>query len=111
MRPSDPGFEDLVNSGPIKWVVTANGELLAIPHTVDGQEISHAVASGGQPVQGAGEANIASSGGQAVGLDIDPHSGHYLNGATPEQSAAAEQAGRDAFAQHGIQFPPSGSST
>ena len=104
LRPSDPGFEDMVNSGPIKWVVTADGDLLAVPKTVDGAEISHAVASGGAPVRGAGEADIASAGGKAVGLDIDPHSGHYLNGATPEQSAAAEQAGRDAFAKNGIKF-------
>jgi RHS repeat-associated protein len=111
LRPGDPGFEDMVNSGPVKWVVSADGELLVIPHTVDGQEIPHTVASGGQPVQAAGEANIASAGGKAVGLDIDPHSGHYLNGATPERSAAAEQRGRDAFGQHGISFPPGGDDT
>lgn len=106
LRPSDPGFEDMVNSGPIKWIVTPDGDLLAVPKFVGDTEIKHTAASGGQPVKGAGEASIAAGGGQVVGLDIDPNSGHYLNGSTPEQSAASKQAGREAFEKNGITFPP-----
>ncbi|VTU13426.1 adhesin HecA family 20-residue repeat (two copies) [Variovorax sp. RA8] len=102
---SDPSFPSVVNQGQIKFVVTAGGQLLIAPHTVNGIEISHAVLSNGQPVIAAGQANIAGLPGALFGLDIEPYSGHFLNGATPAQSAAADQAARTAFSSVGINFP------
>jgi RHS repeat-associated protein len=100
MSPGDPGFEDMVNSGKVKWVVTTDGELKVIPHSLEGQgEIPHTAASRGEPVLAAGEADIAGTQGEFIGLDIDNHSGHY------KPSEESTQVGRDAFGSHGITFP------
>jgi hypothetical protein len=92
------GFEDALNAGTIKWVVTQAGELIVSPHTVDGVEISHAVLSGGQAVLAAGQAEIAGAGGQFVGLSIEAWSGHFM------PSAGSLSIGVDAFSRYGIQF-------
>ena len=98
MRAGAAGFDDLVNEGPIKWVVTESGELVVGPHTRNGIEISHAVLSGGAPVRAAGQANIAAAGGSRVGLEITNHSGHF------KPSAESLQIGKDAFRALGISF-------
>lgn len=98
-------FLKYAKEGPIKWVVTPNGELKVVPHTWRGLEISHAVASGGEPVLAAGEADIAVQGRTAIGLEITPRSGHYLFGATEAGLAEALSIGRQAFARFGITFP------
>jgi len=85
-------------SGTIKFVVTESGELLIIPHTVDGTEISHAVIANGASVIAAGEADIAANGGTYVGIDISNQSGHYR----PSESSL--EIARELFAQHGITF-------
>jgi hypothetical protein len=99
MKPSDPGFESVANSGSVKWVVTEQGELLVIPKYVEGVEISHTVLTNGQSVLAAGEAEISIAGKQGVGIDINYHSGHYKP--TPESVAI----GKEAFAKYGIVFP------
>ncbi|NVJ16049.1 hypothetical protein HV826_18040 [Myxococcus sp. AM010] len=105
VRVTDPDFLRYVNNGSIKWVVTAEGELLIVPHTWRATEISHAVASGGRPVLAAGEAEIAAHGTLRMGVAIKPHSGHYLFEAPAAISARALEIGRRAFSQAGIVFP------
>lgn len=104
IKVGDPAFEAIVNDGPIKFVVTESGELLIAPYSVNGIEISHAVLSNGRPVLAAGQANIAGVAGEFIGIDIVPHSGHFLNGATAVESFAVEQIGIDAFGRVGIKF-------
>ncbi|MFD1326275.1 hypothetical protein, partial [Micromonospora sonneratiae] len=58
ISPADPGFDQLVNDGPVKWAVLPDGTLLVQPHDVYQQEISHAVLSRGGPVLAAGTADI-----------------------------------------------------
>lgn len=105
IRVDDPGFEKIANEGTIKFVVTEGNELLIAPHSVRQTEISHAVLSQGRPVLAAGQAEIAATSGQYVGMAITPHSGHYLNGASVAQSALSESRAREAFARFGIMFP------
>ncbi|WP_434347366.1 SitA5 family polymorphic toxin [Myxococcus virescens] len=105
VRVTDPDFLRYVNNGSIKWVVTAEEELLIVPHTWRTKEISHAVASGGRPVLAAGEAEIAAHGMLRTGVEITPHSGHYLFGAPSATSARALEIGRQAFSRAGILFP------
>ncbi|WP_238540097.1 hypothetical protein [Corallococcus macrosporus] len=105
VRVTDPDFLRYVNNGSIKWVVTAEGDLLILPHTWRATEISHAVASGGRPVLAAGEADIAAHGTQRMGVAIKPYSGHYLFEAPAATSARALEIGRRAFSQAGIVFP------
>jgi hypothetical protein len=93
-----PAAEAAMNSGNIKWVVTKTGELLISPHTIGGVEISHAVISGREAVLAAGEAEIATAGGEFVGMQIAPYSGHFLP--TPE----SVEIGVAAFAKYGISF-------
>jgi RHS repeat-associated protein len=107
VRPVEAGGESfgaLVNKGTIKWVVTKDGRLIVAPHSKGGVEISHAVLAQGAPVRAAGQADIAAAGGGFFGLEITPHSGHYMNGATAEQSAAVVEIGRDAFTRIGVIF-------
>jgi RHS repeat-associated protein len=99
LRPGEPGFDEAVNAGTVKWVVTTDGDLLVVPKFVDGTEIPHTVASGGAPVLAAGEAEIAGAGGKYIGVDINEHSGHY------QPSPDSLQTGKDAFQSHGISFP------
>jgi RHS repeat-associated protein len=106
VQPTDPGFSQVANAGRIKWVITETGELRVIPHTVGRTEISHTVLTGGRPVLAAGEADIAVGGGRAVGLDISPRSGHFLQGADAATNARVLELGREAFRRFGIQFLP-----
>jgi hypothetical protein len=99
LHPRDPGFDEVVNAGPVKWVTTEAGELLLIPKWVDGEELAHTVMANGQPVQAAGEASIVSGDGRIVGLEISNHSGHYL------PSLESLEIGREAFRAFGITFP------
>jgi hypothetical protein len=104
LRFGDQTFDATINQGTVKYVVTESGELLFTPHTVNNVEISHAVLSNGRPVLAAGQADIAGASGQYVGLGITPHSGHFLNGATSGQSAAALEVAKAAFQKIGIKF-------
>ncbi|MGK3988331.1 hypothetical protein WME99_35140 [Sorangium sp. So ce136] len=97
-RAGEAAKEAAMNSGTIKWVVTEGGELLVSPHTVSGVEISHAVLSGGRGVLAAGQAEIAAAGGRFVGMEIVPHSGHFM------PSLESVQIGIQAFAKYGIGF-------
>ncbi|MDC0713099.1 hypothetical protein POL68_31845 [Stigmatella sp. ncwal1] len=105
-RVTDPEFLRYVNEGRIKWVVTHDGTLQVIPHTWRRTEISHAVASGGRPVLAAGEADVAIHGASRMGIELTPHSGHFLYGASEAMSTRALEIGRQAFARAGILFPP-----
>jgi hypothetical protein len=106
MSPADPAFDSVINEGPIKYAVTPNGDLLVIPkYAADGTEISHAVLTGGKPVISAGEADIVGNAQDGyIGTEIEPHSGHYMNGNTPAQNAAVVQLAKDAFLKYGIGF-------
>jgi hypothetical protein len=86
-------------------VVTEAGELRVIPESWQATEISHAVVAEGKPVRAAGDADVSVYGYTRYGLEIRPHSGHYLNNAPEAISAEAEQIGRRAFERHGISFP------
>ena len=57
---------------PFKWVVSEEGELLALPIVEPGDVIKHTVATGGKPVQAAGIGAL-----QDNKLIIDKRSGHY----------------------------------
>ena len=105
IKPTDPGFDEIANSGRIKWAVSEEGELLTIPHTVAGEEISHAVITGGRPVIAAGEADIAVAGGVRFGTEITPRSGHFLYGADEATNASVLDIGRRFFKQFGVEFP------
>ena len=97
-RAGASGFNDLVNDGTIKWVVTETGELFVGPHTRFSQEISHAVLANGAPVRAAGEANISAHGRIRIGMDITHHSGHY------QPSAESVEIGKEAFRRAGVYF-------
>ncbi|WP_226994154.1 hypothetical protein [Myxococcus hansupus] len=105
VRVTDAAFVRYANEGQLKWVVTAEGELLILPHTWRTKEISHAVASKGHPVLAAGQADIAVYGSTRAGLNITSHSGHYLHRASAAVSANALEIGKQAFARAGIIFP------
>jgi YD repeat-containing protein len=105
IRIGDPAFDQVVNQGTVKYVVTEGNELLIAPYSVGQTEVSHAVLSQGRPVLAAGQADIAGASGEYIGLGITPHSGHYLNGASAAQSALSLSRARDAFARSGIMFP------
>jgi RHS repeat-associated protein len=101
MRPGDPGFDELVNSGRVKWAVNENGELLFIPHTVGDTEIAHSVLTGGNPVLAAGEADIAGAGSTFIATDVTRQSGHF------QPSEGSLDTGVAAMRDSGIQVPPS----
>ncbi|MFB6711749.1 Hint domain-containing protein [Streptomyces sp. NPDC056237] len=113
IKPAKPGtadfdrFIDFEGSGDIvKWAVLEDGQLVIMPKTVGGNELSHPVLSGGAKVQAAGEAQIAGGGGQYFGLEINSHSGHYFVADDPFWAAGggAEIIGREAFASVGVMF-------
>ncbi|AVQ83997.1 two-partner secretion domain-containing protein [Variovorax sp. PMC12] len=106
ISPNDPSFGSTVNQGRIKFVITVDGNISLAPHTKNGVEISHAVLSGGKSVISAGEADISEFSGSYFGLEVRPHSGHFLNGATKDQTEASDRAARAAFERIGIKFPP-----
>jgi hypothetical protein len=98
MTPASADFDNVINSGPIKWAVLEDGSLVVIPKEVAGVELKHSILSGGRPVQAAGEADIAGGNGNYFGLDINNNSGHFRP--TPEST----QIGIDAFRSFGIGF-------
>ncbi|GAA3907450.1 hypothetical protein GCM10022244_16930 [Streptomyces gulbargensis] len=96
IRVGDEGFDDVINSGTVKWAVTEKGELLFIPKHVQGVELKHPVLTNGAPVRAAGEAEIAGGGGSYFGVDINRQSGHYW----PSQESL--DIGKEAFERAGI---------
>ena len=65
--------------GKIKRAILEDGRLVVMPHTVHGEEISHAVLSGGQSVRAAGEATITGSADMGYfGIEISSRSGHFV---------------------------------
>lgn len=105
MSVDDPGFDDLVNQGTIKYVVTESGDVVVGPYSVDGTEISHAVLSGGDPVLAAGEAEIAGNSGDGyIGISLNPNSGHFMAGNTSAQNAVVMQVANNTFRYYGINF-------
>jgi RHS repeat-associated protein len=100
VRGGTQAFDKLIaEQETIKFVVTESGELLVGPHTVAGEQISHAVLSGGADVIAAGQAQIAKGAGQYFGISITRHSGHF------KPSAATLDLAKKAFATLGITFP------
>lgn len=98
VTPDDPRFESYANEGRLKWAVTEDGELHVGPKFVNGEEVPHTALTNGRNVLAAGEADVAGTAGQYVGLDITNHSGHYM------PSAESLEIGRNAFASYGILF-------
>lgn len=96
IRAGDDGFDDIINSGTVKWAVTEQGELVFIPKHVQGTELKHPVLTNGAPVRAAGEAEIAGSGGNYFGMEINNQSGHYW----PSQESL--DIGKEAFERAGI---------
>ena len=104
ISPKGPEFARIANNGTLKFAILENGKLKVIPHTVDGNEISHAVLSKGAPVRAAGEVDIAVAGNKAFGIDIRPHSGHFNFGNNNATNALILNRGRAAFQEFGIKF-------
>jgi hypothetical protein len=98
-------FEAMANEGTIKWAMNPKGEIWAVPHTVNGYEISHAVIFNGRAVKAAGQADIAYSAGRGYGISINPHSGHYMYGSSSSTNFRVMQMAREGFSKHGVQFP------
>ncbi|MDH2393194.1 hypothetical protein QCN29_31350 [Streptomyces sp. HNM0663] len=96
MRVGDEGFDDVINSGTVKWAVTEEGELVFIPKHLQGTELKHPVLTNGAPVRAAGEAEIAGGGGNYFGMEINNQSGHYW----PSQESL--DIGKEAFERAGI---------
>ena len=96
-------FDKWINEGTIKWVVTQDGKLWMVPKM--GDEIKHTVASLGDGVIAAGEADIHPFGpGKYYGAKITDESGHYY--IDDPSWKASLQIGRDAFKKLlGIEFP------
>jgi hypothetical protein len=98
MEGADSDLAQVVNQGTIKWIVTGQGRLLIVPKFVGRIELAHTVASKGEPVLAAGEADIVGVAGYFIGLTITLHSGHYQPGND------RLSIGIDAFARIGITF-------
>uniref|UniRef100_A0A7C3ZLS1 Uncharacterized protein n=1 Tax=Planktothricoides sp. SpSt-374 TaxID=2282167 RepID=A0A7C3ZLS1_9CYAN len=96
LKVGDPGFDDIINEGTVKWAVTVEGELLVIPKFVSGREISHTVITRGEPVLTAGEAEIVGTSGQYILLSISNYSGHF------QPSRDSLERGITAFSQQGV---------
>ncbi len=80
-------------------VVNETGQLVVIPKFTRKTEIKHPIATNGDPVLAAGEAEISGIAGQFVGIEINNYSGHY------RPDIPSIKIGRDAFEQMGITFP------
>ncbi|MDH6117300.1 RHS repeat-associated protein [Kitasatospora sp. GAS204A] len=100
VRPGQPGFDEAINSGDIKWVVGSDGKLVVMPKTVAGEEIPHSVLTRGQPVLAAGEADVAGGDGFHFGLRISNNSGHYM------PCNCSLDIGIQNFREAGIEFDP-----
>ncbi|MGW2823971.1 polymorphic toxin-type HINT domain-containing protein [Streptomyces sp. NPDC001443] len=111
IRPAKPGSANWdkyidMDGEAIKWAVLEDGQLVIMPKMVGKEELSHPVLSGGGAVRAAGEAQIAGSGGQYFGLEINAHSGHFFKSGDPfwEVGGGAEQLGREMFEAAGVMF-------
>jgi hypothetical protein len=95
LSPGDPAFLAAAEQagGQFNWVVTTSGELLTTP-AIEG--VSHAATAGGADVAGAGMGRVIDLAGETA-VRLDGASGHYLNGASAEQTQAAITAGKAAF--------------
>ena len=92
-------FDDVINSGRIKWAVDEQGKLSVVPHTAGGEEIAHSVITGGKLTLAAGEADIAGNREAGYfGLEINRHSGHFM----PNRESL--DIGVKAFEKSGINF-------
>lgn len=98
VKVSDPAFAAMAEQGTVKWAVLQNGDLVAVPKDVMGQEIKHSVLSNGAPVLAAGEATIDLYGNLKYGAEINRYSGHF------QPKASSLQIGVDAFKDAGISF-------
>lgn len=96
LKIGEVGFDDVINEGTIKWVVTLKGELMIIPYWFGSIEISHTFLTGGKPVLAAGEAEIAGGEGEYFMMSISNRSGHY------QPSADSLNLGMRAFRVRGI---------
>ncbi len=96
LKVGDPGFDNIINEGTVKWAVTVEGELLVIPKFVSGTEISHAVITRGEPVLSAGEAEIVGTSGEYILLSLSNYSGHF------QPSINSLEMGITAFNQQGV---------
>ncbi|MFB2971434.1 hypothetical protein ACE1CD_20910 [Aerosakkonema sp. BLCC-F183] len=96
LKVAEPGFDDTINEGTIKWAVTTENQLLVIPKFVGSQEISHTALTLGQPVLAAGEAEIVGSNGEYYLLEITNYSGHFIP--TPDSL----EIGIEAFRRQGL---------
>lgn len=98
MSVDDPGFEKVANekNNSLKWAVTESGALLFVPHSVEGEEISHTVLTNGGPVVATGEAVVVVVNNKRFCAKITNHSGHYR----PDESSL--EIGKQAFRASGI---------
>jgi RHS repeat-associated protein len=105
LKVGEPGFDEVVNQGTVKWSVDVRGELRVIPKYVNGVELKHSVITGGEPVIAAGEAEISALNGEYYLSDINAQSGHYFN---PESNFTNQSLniGRQAFESAGVHILP-----
>ena len=105
VSPGDPGWDAVIGSNDdIKWAVLQDGSLVVMPKFVDGIEVPHSFLSGGEGVQVAGEAQIASMPGMSpYGIKITDYSGHFHLD-PPGDVMSRLQIGVDAFAAADITF-------
>ena len=100
----DDAVRALARSGdPVKWVITEAGDLRMMTRYAGGEEISHAVLSGGQRVRGAGEAQLfLGANGRVFVNDVTAHSGHYMRNSTESMSRTVVERGITAFTNVGF---------
>ncbi|MCA9624242.1 MAG: RHS repeat-associated core domain-containing protein, partial [Myxococcales bacterium] len=79
LKPGDPGFDEMVMAGPVKWAVGTNGEIGFIPKLETGEyDVKHSIIVGGGDALSAGTADIVPvGGGKYVATRVDRESGHY----------------------------------
>ncbi|MET0411379.1 MAG: hypothetical protein ABW217_08775, partial [Polyangiaceae bacterium] len=100
VQPGDSAFDDTIESGRVKWAVDESGNLLFVPASAQGQEISHTVLTGGEPVLAAGEADIVPDGeGGYLVLEVTRQSGHF------QPTVESLDTGVSAFRANGLTVP------
>ncbi|MFC0529781.1 polymorphic toxin-type HINT domain-containing protein [Phytohabitans kaempferiae] len=100
VSPGQPGFDQAINEGRVKWAITMDGLIVVMPKVVQAEEISHPALTRGANVLAAGEAEIAGGGGLYIGVEITNHSGHFM------PSDASLDFAVQVFHDAGIDFPP-----
>ncbi len=98
-------LDDLVElgeaaGGTLKWVLTTDGQLWAVPSHVGAQEIPHTIAAAGESVLAAGECQITggAAAGEVLGISISNASGHYM----PSNASLGQAV--EAFLRAGVEF-------